>query len=116
MSSLLIEMPIRRDDIKTTQNIDISKRPLASLLRGFGHLLPTHELAADLDERSSALLHAPSISYYSLKTVGKIRIVWTSALACHLMFQPRDRSLLLFAFPTFCALSLKTPAQSSFES
>ena len=115
-STLTIVLPRKCESIKTSQNIDISKRPFASVLRGFGHLFPLYQtLSPAIESSPSTLLHAPSISFHSLKNIAKVRIQWTSALSCHLMFHPRSRSLLMFAFPTFCVLSLKSTCASSFE-
>lgn len=115
-NTLAIVLPSNPKNVKTSQSIEMSKRPFASVLRGFGHLLPPCQtLSSNIDNSPSLSLHASSISYHSLKNVAKVRIQWTSALSCHLMFYPSSRSLLMFAFPTLCALSLRSAGDSAFE-
>ena len=103
--NLSINLPLSFEGLRSDQSIENARRPIVSLFRGFGDFLPsTERMSSELDALSSNLLYASNLNFESLKTVGKIRIEWTNALGCHLMFEPLSRTLLLYSFPTLCAL------------
>jgi hypothetical protein len=90
----------------SSQSIGAARRPIVALLRGFGQLLPNIDHASLGCEKSqSDLLYVSSFNFSSLQTVGKINIEWTSLISYHLMFQPSSRTLMLYRFPTVCALN-----------
>jgi hypothetical protein len=101
-----MDVTVKHDGLRVEQSMEIAKRPISILIRGFGQLLPSTEQITSAIERSQPdLLHATSLNFYSLKLIDKIRIEWTSSLGCHLMFSPLSRTLTLYRFPTFCAMN-----------
>lgn len=102
-----IDLPPRCESIRHEQNMDNAVRPINRLVRGFGaSLLPSAEQAFPALEHSSGeLIYASSMNIYSLRMIDKIRIHWTSSMGCHLMFNPLTRTLILYRFPTFCAMT-----------
>ena len=101
-----IHLPVGLLAVRSSQGIVNSRRPLGSLLRGFGELLPhvvsEHNCGTS---KASDLLYGSSLCHCSLKTISKVNIKWVDDLSAHLVFQPLTRTLMLFRFPTFCALS-----------
>jgi hypothetical protein len=53
----------------------------------------------------SNLLYLSSLNLASLINVGRIHIEWTDQLGSHLLFDPSLRTLKLFKFPSFCAIT-----------
>ena len=101
-----IDMPLGREGLRSNQSIENTRRPIVSLVREFGGFLPSIEgISSGVDLSLFNLLYASNLNFASLRLVGKIRIKWTKTLGCHLMFEPLSRTLLLFSFPTLCALS-----------
>jgi hypothetical protein len=101
-----IDVPLKGEGIREEQSMDKAKRPISRLIRGFGQLLPSTEQVSHAIEKSQPdLIYAASLNVFSLKMIDKIRIEWTSSLGCHLMFNPLRRTLTLYRFPTFCAMS-----------
>ena len=49
-------------------------------------------------------LYKASLSIYSLRYFGHVTIQWVDTISEHLRFNPANRRLSLFRFPTFCAL------------
>lgn len=54
--------------------------------------------------REANSLYAASLSIYSLRYFGHVTIQWVDTVSEHLRFNPANRRLSLFRFPTFCAL------------
>lgn len=49
-------------------------------------------------------LYEASLNIYSLRYFGHVTIQWVDTISEHLRFNPANRRLSLFRFPTFCAL------------
>ncbi|KAK2821084.1 hypothetical protein FQN49_007730 [Arthroderma sp. PD_2] len=49
-------------------------------------------------------LHEASVNIYSLCYFGHVTVQWVDTISEHLRFNPANRRLSLFRFPTFCAL------------
>lgn len=101
--ALCIVILPKQSGLRARQMIDNAHRPIAGLLRGFGNILPPVESKNDQTHQSE-LLHTSVLNFYSLKTVGKINIQWVDILSAHLEFHPLSRTLMLYRFPTMCAL------------
>lgn len=85
--------------------MEMSRRPISRLIQELGPLLPSQQhILAALNDTSPSMLYVSSLNAASLKFVSKIRIVWTSSLGCHLLFNPLKRTLAIYRFPTYCAL------------
>lgn len=76
-----------------------AQRPLVGMFLGFGKLLPYIGR-----EDNSVLIRSSTVSFYTLKTIGKVKIVWTNSASSHLSFDARSRRLNVFRLPSFCAL------------
>ena len=49
-------------------------------------------------------LYGASLNIYSLRYFGHVTVQWVDTISEHLRFNPANRRLSLFRFPTFCAL------------
>lgn len=105
------------EDSCRAQNIDMARRPIAALLRSFSSTSlmpgPNVDFTASNLYRSGDLIYVSSIHYVSLRNIAKIRIQWTQSLAEHLHYLPSTRTLLVFRYPTFCALACAAGRNSS---
>ena len=54
-------------------------------------------------KEQGSLYHA-SLNIYALRYFGKVAIQWVETMSEHMRFNPVNRWLSLFRFPTFCAL------------
>lgn len=106
----------KQTGLKPRHTSDVAKRPIAGFLRGLGSLLPSPDLTAAGDgggswdlkasnDRRSERIHTSTVNYYALKQIGKINIQWVDTLSAHLQFHAFSRTLLVFRYPTFCALN-----------
>ena len=88
--------------------MDIVRRPIPAVFRTLKRLLflsrwqqPTDNGYSD----KSVTLYLSTLHYETLQTIGKIHIEWVDDLSSHLDFDSANRSLSVFRFPTFCALT-----------
>lgn len=85
---------------------DRCMRPILTTFRS----LKLQHWGAQSDERTQARaietdsLYEASLNIYSLRYFGHITIQWVDTISEHLRFNPANRRLSLFRFPTFCAL------------
>ncbi|KAL7919268.1 hypothetical protein ACQKWADRAFT_323135 [Trichoderma austrokoningii] len=84
-----------------------SRRPITKLFGIFRSLLQE----AGSDGATSAVrdvdtIHESSVNFFSLHTVGRVRIKWVEDLTSHLAFDRQSRTLSVFCFPTFCVSSI----------
>lgn len=56
------------------------------------------------ETRETDSLYEASLNFYSLRYFGYVTIQWVDTISEHLRFNPANRRLSLFRFPTFCAL------------
>lgn len=54
--------------------------------------------------RETDSLYEASLNAYSLRYFGHVTIQWVDIISEHLRFNPANRRLSLFRFPTYCAL------------
>lgn len=100
-------------DLKQSHTREGAKRPIAGFLRGLGNLLPYPETRntgagrgfGGLIDRNSEQIQMSTLNYYALKRIGNIHIEWVDTLSAHLEFHVFTRTLMLFRFPTCCAVN-----------
>ena len=81
-------------------------RPVVTTFRSFklqhwGDQLGEHAQNVSGETES---LYVTSLNIYSLRYFGHVTIQWVDTVSEHLRFNPANRRLSLFRFPTFCAL------------
>ncbi|KAF1961987.1 hypothetical protein CC80DRAFT_589442 [Byssothecium circinans] len=87
--------------------MQMAKRPLVRMFLGFKGQYD--EQVADSDRATtttSDILYEASLNFYSLYTIGKVRLRWVDCLMRHLEFDRQNRILYIFRWPTFCATSI----------
>ncbi|KAJ6095245.1 hypothetical protein N7486_005991 [Penicillium sp. IBT 16267x] len=93
----------------TTHKIsDRCRRPVLTTFRSF----KLQHWGDQSDERTEGgsrhretySLYETSLNIYSLRYFGHVTIQWVDTISEHLRFNPANRRLSLFRFPTFCAL------------
>ena len=91
----------------TTHRIkDRCMRPILTTFRS----LKLQHWGDQSDERTQARaietdsLYESNLNIYSLRYFGHVTIQWVDTISEHLRFNPANRRLSLFRFPTFCAL------------
>ena len=87
---------------------DEVRRPIVAAFRIFHRSQRGRRWRQAICDRNvgqSSVLHVSTLNFQSLQTIGKIRLSWVSDLSSHLDFEPRTRTLSVFRFPTFCALT-----------
>ncbi|KAF1983117.1 hypothetical protein K402DRAFT_182852 [Aulographum hederae CBS 113979] len=102
-NALCISILPKQSGFRRQHRMDDASRPVAKFLRGFGNILPSADLRVAQGQQSE-LLHASVLNFYSLSTVGKVNIQWVDTLSAHLEFHSLSRTLMLYRFPTMCAL------------
>lgn len=69
-----------------------------------------HHLARDSSQNngssSNDVLYESSLNYFSLFTIGRVRLKWVDTLAAHLAFDRSTRTLFVFRFPSFCVTNV----------
>ena len=51
---------------------------------------------------SDDILYESSLNYFSLYTIGRVKLKWVDTLTSHLAFDHSTRTLSVFRFPSFC--------------
>ena len=95
--------------------MELVRRPITSLFRVFRRTMSTSRWWTPIgstETRSSTALHVSSLNYASLNVIGKINIIWVDSISSHLDFNPANRQLSIFKFPSFCALSTSDDCQA----
>ena len=95
-----------------TDSLDISSASSMSfphLFASFGQRLPGLHNSSEAGpgpatQGQTDVLMASNIYYSNLYRVGKLRIQWVNDVVHHLDLDERNRTVSLFAFPTFCSL------------
>ncbi|KAL8783049.1 MAG: hypothetical protein Q9213_004896 [Squamulea squamosa] len=70
-----------------------TKKPLPSVNNWHPRQLRSLELSTSV------------MNVHAFTKIGKITLVWSSLLSAHLIFDEKRRTLMLFRFPSFCALN-----------
>ncbi|EGX90880.1 hypothetical protein CCM_07300 [Cordyceps militaris CM01] len=85
--------------------MDFVRRPIPVIFRNFRKTLTSRQLQRTSVTGEPCILFVSTINYHSLRTIGKVRLKWVDNLSSHLNFDSRTRTLSVFQFPSFCALS-----------
>lgn len=63
---------------------------------------PARRLAGDEEDA----LFESSLNYFTLHTIGRIKLKWVDTLTAHLAFDRSTRTLSLFRYPSFCVANV----------
>ena len=88
--------------------LDTARRPIVAAFRNFQRNQGDgrwRQPICDNTVGQSSVLHVSTLTFHSLQTIGKIRLNWVDELSSHLDFESRTRTLSVFRFPSFCALT-----------
>lgn len=93
------------NNFNTHRTSDRYMRPIQTTFRSF----KLQHWGDQSDERIQGAatetdLYEASLNIYSLRYFGHVTIQWVDTISEHLRFNPVNRRLSLFRFPTFCAL------------
>lgn len=103
----LLPQGFKSTNNSTTQRInDRCKRPILTTFRSFKlqHWGDHSDERINDGEKGTDSLYEASLNIYSLRQFGHVTIQWVDTISEHLRFNPANRRLSLFRFPTFCAL------------
>jgi hypothetical protein len=95
------------------QASDTARRPFSKMIKGFRrHTSDNNNVTASPSDD----LHESTLNYYSLYTIGRVRIEWVSDLTRHLEFDRQRRCICIFKYPSFCvAMALRHKSEKAFE-
>lgn len=57
-------------------------------------------------QSSSDVLYESKLNYFSLFTIGQVKLKWVDTLSGHLAFDTATRTLSIFCFPSFCVANI----------
>ena len=111
-----IVVPNGLDTIRTQQSCDKAQNRLSGFLKGFGKLLPfsAKSTPAGSEDEPDEELFVSKLSYFSLRHLSQLNIVWTNDLSSHLYFNEDTHDLMLFRLPSFCLSHIEDQHNSSF--
>lgn len=95
----------QRQSDRSGFNMELVRRPITALFRHFQRSMSTSRWRQPISGNKvddSTALYVSSLNYASLKM---IHLVWVDNLSGQLDFDSTNRSLSVFKFPSFCALS-----------
>lgn len=92
-----------KDESSKTPLSQTSKRPIGKVFRGLRAVLErSGQSAATTGDSETGTIHESSVNFFSLYTIGRVRIRWVEDLASHLVFDRQHRILSVFCLPSFC--------------
>ncbi|OAF58974.1 hypothetical protein VC83_06143 [Pseudogymnoascus destructans] len=103
----LLPQGFKSNKMSTTHRpSDRRMRPVLTTFRSFKvqHWGDQSDGRAQGVSRETDSLYEASLNIYSLRYFGHVTIQWVDTVSEHLRFNPANRRLSLFRFPTFCAL------------
>lgn len=103
----LLPQGFKSTNNSTTQKIsERCMRPIPTNFRSFRlqHWGEQPDESIQGGSRETDSLYQASLNIYSLRYFGRVTIQWVDTMSEHLRFNPANRRLSLFRFPTFCAL------------
>lgn len=109
-----------------TNKIDIkyedARRPIHNHLRMFAvgdgaiprsHIVANQDHSASNRFKDSSSIFSTNVNFYTLLKLAHIEIIWTGSACQHLELDARDRKLMLFCYPSFCALMCAGQSKSN---
>lgn len=103
----LLPQGFKSTNSSTTHRLrDRCVRPILATFRSFKlqHWGSQSEQRTQYSSRETDSLYESSLNIHSLCYFGHVTIQWVDTISEHLRFNPANRRLSLFRFPTFCAL------------
>jgi hypothetical protein len=89
--------------------MDFVHRPVPAVFRNFNKFMRASRgrqaINGPGESNTSTVLHVSTLNYSSLRVVGKISVRWVEDISSHLDFNSRTRTLSIFRFPSFSAVS-----------
>ncbi|KAI1420539.1 hypothetical protein F5Y12DRAFT_788172 [Xylaria sp. FL1777] len=85
--------------------MDFVRRPIPAVFRNFQKAIARRQPTRRPVTGEAAVIFVSTINYHSLRTIGNVRLKWVDNMSCHLEFDSRTRTLSVFRFPSFCALT-----------
>lgn len=64
--------------------------------------------------QSDDVLYQSSLDYFSLLTIGRVKLKWVNTLSLHLAFNRSKRTLYIFRFPSYCAINVLFNSDTEF--
>lgn len=84
-----------------------AKRPITKLFGILRGLIKDSGSTGALNAATNTdTIHESSVNFFSLHTIGRVRIKWVEDLTSHLDFNRQSRTLSIFCLPTFCVSSI----------
>jgi hypothetical protein len=88
--------------------MDFAQRPIAALFKNLQRSRVGHRWRPPINAAvagDATVLYVSSLNFSSLQVMGKIRLKWVDNINAHLDFDSRTRTLSIFRYPSFCALT-----------
>lgn len=91
------------------------RRPVSKMFYAFRHQTQDSEEASQQSSGIATLeggrggddvLYEASLNYFSLYTVGRLRVKWVNTLTEHLAYNRSRREISIFRFPSFCVANV----------
>ena len=110
---LKIDLPTKRSRTKTSETWKLAERSLDAINGGFLDILRGFSnspgpIPRCLDNPRSApetnTLEARNINFYIIAKLGGLNIVWVDSICMHLELDRREKTLMIFRHPSFCAM------------
>lgn len=111
-----IDVPSGLDTIRTQQSCDSAQNRLSGFLKGFGKLVPFSTTPAPVgsEDTPDEELFVSKLTYFSLRNLSQLNIIWTNDLGSHLYFNEDTHDLMLFRLTSFCLSHVEDHHSSSF--
>jgi len=94
-------------ELSQTSLDSTARRPIIKLFGILKNLIKDPEsVGAASATTDTDTIHESSVNFFSLHTIGRVRIKWVEDLTSHLAFDRQSRTLSVFCLPTFCVSSI----------
>ena len=98
---------VRTEESSQLPLTQTARRPITKVFRVLKASLESSRHGSLVAEATDGTtLYESSINFFSLKTIGRVKIKWMEDLSCHLHFDRQYRTLSVFCLPTFCVTSI----------
>jgi hypothetical protein len=92
-----------KDELSKMWMSQNARRPIAMVFRGLrGVLERSGHGGSTVGDTEIGTIYESSVNFFSLYTIGRVRIKWVEDLASHLVFDRQYRTLSVFCLPSFC--------------